>query len=138
MGTKSATESDQGLRMRSLAVILLIFSSGVLADFECWYGSCGTGDGDDACADDTCPSLRNVTCASKKCSKSTGYIGDSLIREFACAGESDGLGCSEPDMEGATDVELCVCDTNLCNGASKQAFASLFAFVLFFLAAVIM
>merc|ERR1719184_167216 len=41
--------------------------------------------------------------------------------------------------EGYTDVENCVCDSPLCNtAASKQAFATLFAFALFFLSTFIM
>merc|ERR1712116_17617 len=126
-------------RMRSLAVILLLFSSGVLGDLECWLGGCGEEGG--ACSDDAYPSLQKTNCSSNLCGKSTGYYNDKLQRYFGCADDSHGSnGCwDEADEEGYTDVENCVCDSPLCNtAASKQAFATLFAFALFFLSTFIM
>merc|ERR1711970_699692 len=138
MGTNSTTESHQGIRMRSLAVIVLFFSSGVLGALECWGGGCGMGDG--ACSEDDYPSLVKINCTENLCGKSVGYYEDKLFRNFGCGDDSHGWGCWDaPDEEGMTDVENCLCDSPLCNtAASEQAFATLFAFALFFLSTVFM
>merc|ERR1712226_203235 len=44
--------------------------------------------------------------------------------------EALGMGAAQAQ---ASDMEMCVCDTSLCNTASKKAFATFLGFLFFFL-----
>jgi len=44
--------------------------------------------------------------------------------------EALGMGAAQAQ---ASDMEMCVCDTSLCNTASKKAFATFIGFLFFFL-----
>jgi len=47
------------------------------------------------------------------------------------AGGPGGIGAALLDQ--MSDMEMCLCDTSLCNAASKKAFATFFGFLFFFL-----
>merc|ERR1719507_134735 len=148
--------------MRSLAVILLLFSSGLdgtkSRNLECYDGNCGENRRmggfkfNDTCSDDAYPRLKKITCSSE-CLKIVGYDNSTLIRFFGCSkkrmkkinGEKFGIGCSDGTDEAKADshsdsfanVEVCLCDTPLCNTASKKVFTTFLAVVLFSLSTLI-
>merc|ERR1712130_8858 len=143
--------------MGSLAVILLLFSSGVLGDLECWMGGCGTkGPGSEPdCSDDANPSLSKQQCPEKykKCMKLTGYVESKPYRSFACVdgewvlremGVDPENGCYDitakmnenPRAEKKVkDAEVCLCNTPLCNTATKKTVAT--TIFLFFLSTLV-
>jgi len=144
--------------MRSLAVILLLFSSvfRTALTLECYEGNCGEIRAlglNDPCSDDAYPRLKNITCPSDatKCGKLVGYVNSTLFRSFDCSSpETDkfGIGCSDrtdetnaaaPDsVRGSiANVEVCLCDTPLCNTGSKKVFTTFLAVVLFSLSTLI-
>jgi len=141
----------ESTRMKSLAVILLLFSSGDA--LQCYKGACFPGIS--PCSDEM--SLQETTCPQGfMCMKMTGLVNSQEMKTFDCIqpnanaqqlGIEDG-GCADPKefMEdlgvgsmGAaflgqmSDMEMCLCDTPLCNTASKKAFATFLGFLLFFL-----
>jgi len=132
-------------------VMLLLFSSGDA--LQCYQGVCVPG----RCPDDPTTSLQKITCPQghTMCMKMTALISGykSPMMRFDCApaltatmlGIKDG-GCADPtdvmedmgmDMGAAqnqmSDMEMCFCDTSLCNTASKKAFTTFLGFLFFFL-----
>jgi len=137
MGNSTADCHQQAM-MRSFAVVLLLFSSGVLADLECWEGGCG-GPGEDPCTDSD-PSLNKTICKAPvdMCAKAEGNINSASFKYWGCdMKENSETGCYDVtddlnDQLGNglgifSDVEGCFCDTALCNSATKQTFAAIFA-----------
>merc|ERR1712130_333986 len=68
--------------------------------------------------------------------KMTGLKNGDMGMGFGCAPdptevlEALGMGAAQAQ---ASDMEMCVCDTSLCNTASKKAFATFIGFLFFFL-----
>jgi len=148
--------SRRSARMRSLAVILLLFSSGFVAKsrgLECYDGACGMGTAfglNGPCSDDAYPRLKNIACptVATKCVKMVGYDNSRLFRWFTCAApewNKFGIGCSDRTDEAKAhshsdsfaNVEVCLCDTPLCNAGSKKVFTTFLAVVLFSLSTLI-
>lgn len=141
--------------MRSFAVALLLFSSGVLGDLECWEGMCGLG-GEGNCTDSV-PSLEKTTCPTTVCAQAEGRFNSKPFKIWGC--DLFGEEYSETGCFGVTgdlndlgingmfyDVDACFCDAALCNSnttrlhntttpnpdnsASKQILAAIFTVVL--------
>jgi len=147
--------SRRSARMRSLAVILLLFSSGLggtkSRNLECYEGNCGEGLGlNGPCSDDAYPRLKKIACRSDatKCVKMVGYENSTPVQLFTCATpEMDkfGIGCSDRTDEANSrshsdryaNVEACLCDTPFCNTGSKKVFTTFLAVVLFSLSTLI-
>merc|ERR1712228_436709 len=93
MGNSTADCHQQAM-MRAFAVVLLLFSSGVLADLECWEGGCG-GPGEDPCTDSD-PSLNKTICKAPvdMCAKAEGNINSASFKYWGCdMKENSETGC---------------------------------------------
>merc|ERR1719295_403794 len=107
--------------MRSFVVVLLLFSSGVLGELQCWDGLCVAGE---SCSPDPSPFLTNITCSrailngTERCWSHMGYENSSIEWYFGCAPSPYDMdtGCSDwADVDTGYYAEVCYCDTPLCN-----------------------
>merc|ERR1712233_62612 len=118
---------------------------------QCYQGMCAPGSsGVSPCSDDHTPSLHKITCPEghTMCMKMTGLVSgyNETKMRFGCAkpaaalllGIKDG-GCADPKeviedlsasqpnagmgaaLDQMSNMEVCLCDTPLCNTASKKS-----------------
>merc|ERR1711981_901589 len=133
MGNSTADCHQQAM-MRSFAVALLLFSSGVLGDLECWMGGCGISiEGAVEMPDctDSDPSLEKGTCPTNfLCAMAEGNHNSSPFKYWGCdlvGGSNTGCFNVTGDLNsndqlggGFSNVEACFCDTALCNNPSNN------------------
>jgi len=107
-------------------VVLLLFSSGVLGELQCWEGLCypGMSEFPQGCPTDPSSSLTKTTCSmaalnsTELCWSSVGYVNSSIEWYFGCEPLPgwNSTGCSDwIDIDMGYYEEVCYCDTPLCN-----------------------
>jgi len=107
-------------------VVLLLFSSGVLGELQCWEGLCypGMSEFPQGCPTDPSSSLTKTTCSmaalnsTELCWSSVGYVNSSIEWYFGCEPVPgwNSTGCSDiADADTGYYMEVCYCDTPLCN-----------------------
>merc|ERR1712226_1329967 len=135
--------------MISLAVMWLLFSSGDA--LKCYQWGCAPGSsGLSPCYSSPAflPTPQEITCPQGQtmCMKQTGLLNSEAMKIFGCV-QPDAIaqqlgiengGCADPKeilmnagsgvdtgglpVDQMSDMEICLCDTPLCNTASKKAF----------------